>query len=144
MADPVQDPDEDIQGGLSEQEKRDNVIRLAFSGEPERFDTFCSILDEFMPPGTTVVLRDRARRGRGCTRHVRGVREPLGLENRLANLISDHTVPRLRRHRLENLRTREKRPQSVHSAGFARTGAIAENTGIELHVRSRKSFSCLR
>jgi predicted HTH transcriptional regulator len=29
------------------------------------------------------------------TRHVRGVREPLDLEERLANLISDHIVPRL-------------------------------------------------
>lgn len=29
------------------------------------------------------------------TRHVRGVKEPLDLEERLANLISDHIVPRL-------------------------------------------------
>jgi len=29
------------------------------------------------------------------TRHVRGVREPLDLEERLANLVSDHIVPRL-------------------------------------------------
>ena len=63
MADPVQDPGEDIQGGLSEQEKRDNVIRLAFGGESERFDTFCRALDEFVPPGTTVVLRGSAVTG---------------------------------------------------------------------------------
>jgi hypothetical protein len=32
----------------------------------------------------------------------------------------------------------------VHSAGAARTGPFAENAGIELDVRSRKPFSCLR
>jgi hypothetical protein len=37
-----------------------------------------------------------------------------------------------------------KNAQSVHSAGFTRTGASAENTDIELDVLSRKPFSCLR
>jgi site-specific DNA recombinase len=32
----------------------------------------------------------------------------------------------------------------VHSAGSEGTSAIVENAGIELHVRSRKSFGCLR
>ena len=36
MGDPVDDSD--VQGGLSEQEKRENVIRCAFGGSHERFD----------------------------------------------------------------------------------------------------------
>ena len=50
MADPADD--QTIQGGLSEEAKRDNVIRLAFGGESERYDTFCRTLEEFVPAGT--------------------------------------------------------------------------------------------
>ena len=41
-----------VQGGLSEQEKRDNVVRLAFGGRAEDLDTFCRAIDEIVPPGT--------------------------------------------------------------------------------------------
>ena len=61
MADPV--ADQDVQGGLSEGEKRDSVIRLAFGGDSERFETFCRILHDFVPPGTTVILRGSAITG---------------------------------------------------------------------------------
>ncbi len=53
----------DVQGGLSEKEKRDNVIRLAFDGSVERYEEFCRVLEEFVPPGTTVVLRGSAVTG---------------------------------------------------------------------------------
>jgi hypothetical protein len=36
MIDPV--PDDAVQGGLSEQEKRETVVRLAFDGRSERLD----------------------------------------------------------------------------------------------------------
>ena len=62
MADPVSD--DDVQGGLSEREKRENVIRLAFGGRPARFDAFCRALEDFVPPGTMVVLRGSAVTGR--------------------------------------------------------------------------------
>lgn len=55
---------DDVQGGLSEQEKRDNVIRLAFEGRADRFDEFCRAVKEFVPPGTTAVLRGSAVTGR--------------------------------------------------------------------------------
>jgi hypothetical protein len=61
MADPAQD--DDRQGGLSEDEKRDNVIRLAFGGRAELFNDFCRALEEFVPPGTTVILRGSAVTG---------------------------------------------------------------------------------
>jgi hypothetical protein len=54
---------EEIQGGLSEAEKRDNVIRLAFDGHAEQFRDFCAILEEFVPPGTMAILRGSAVTG---------------------------------------------------------------------------------
>src|SRR6185503_19316208 len=53
-----------VQGGLSEQEKRDNVVRLAFGGRAEEVDAFCRAIDEVVPPGTVVVLRGSAVTGR--------------------------------------------------------------------------------
>jgi hypothetical protein len=52
------------QGGLSEAEKRENVIRLAFGGEPERFEEFVAMLRKEIPAGTGVVLRGSALTGR--------------------------------------------------------------------------------
>jgi hypothetical protein len=54
----------EIQGGLTEQEKRENVIRLAFGGRPELYEAFCNAVSEVVPPGTTVVLRGSAVTGR--------------------------------------------------------------------------------
>src|SRR5687768_602642 len=53
----------DVQGGLSEGEKRDNVIRLAFGGNAAEFDRFCGLLEEFVPPGTVAILRGSAITG---------------------------------------------------------------------------------
>ena len=61
MADPA--GDEEVQGGLSESEKRDNVIRLAFEGSEQKFRDFCAILEEFVPPGTNAILRGSAVTG---------------------------------------------------------------------------------
>ena len=52
------------QAELSEQEMRDNVIRLAFGGSTERFAEFCQTLEEFVPPGTRAILRGSAVTGR--------------------------------------------------------------------------------
>ena len=61
MADPTDELD--LQGGLSEHEKRENVIRLAFGGRPDRFEAFCRLLADFSPPGTTGILRGSAITG---------------------------------------------------------------------------------
>jgi hypothetical protein len=52
-----------IQGGLSEQEKRENVVRLAFGGRAEQLDAFCRAVADVIPPGTVVVLRGSAVTG---------------------------------------------------------------------------------
>jgi len=49
---------------LSEQEKRDNVVRLAFGGRIDLFARFCRTLEDFAPPGTTGILRGSAVTGR--------------------------------------------------------------------------------
>jgi len=52
-----------VQGGLSEHQKRENVLRLAFGGRAEQLDAFCRAIDEVIPPGTIVVLRGSAVTG---------------------------------------------------------------------------------
>ena len=42
---------------LSVEERRNNVIRLAFRGDAERFREFCAAIREAIPPATSVVLR---------------------------------------------------------------------------------------
>ena len=51
-------------GDLSEARKRENVIRLAFGGDEERFDAFVRTIREEIPEGTGVVLRGSAITGR--------------------------------------------------------------------------------
>jgi hypothetical protein len=45
-------------------EKRDNVVRLAFGGSREKFDEFVRSVREAIPEGTCVVLRGSAVTGR--------------------------------------------------------------------------------
>jgi hypothetical protein len=52
-----------VQGGLTEQEKRANVLRLAFGGREDLFEAFCQEIARVVPPGTTVVLRGSAVTG---------------------------------------------------------------------------------
>jgi hypothetical protein len=55
--------DDGTQGGLTEAEKRANVIRLAFAGSEERFAEFLRIIREDIPDDTGVVLRGSAVTG---------------------------------------------------------------------------------
>jgi hypothetical protein len=48
---------------LTERQKRDNVIRLAFAGSEERFNEFVETVRQAIPPGTGVVLRGSAVTG---------------------------------------------------------------------------------
>src|SRR5215212_11335253 len=42
---------------MSEREMRERVVKLAFGGEESKFEEFCRIVREAVPPDTTVVLR---------------------------------------------------------------------------------------
>ena len=53
-----------MQGGLTEAEKRDNVIRQVFGGDVERFEEFVRVVRDEIPEGTGVVLRGSAVTGK--------------------------------------------------------------------------------
>jgi hypothetical protein len=56
--------DAENQGGLTDEAKRRNVIRLAFNNRVDRFQAFCRAVEDVVPPGTTVILRGSAVTGR--------------------------------------------------------------------------------
>ena len=39
----------EVQGGVTEQEKRENVLRLAFQGRHDLLDEFCQAIEEVVP-----------------------------------------------------------------------------------------------
>jgi hypothetical protein len=52
-----------VQGGLTDAQKRENVIRLAFGGREDRFEDFLRVIRQEIPPGTGVILRGSAVTG---------------------------------------------------------------------------------
>jgi hypothetical protein len=48
---------------LTSQQKRDNVVRLAFDGSEDAFNAFVRTVREAIPPGTGVILRGSAVTG---------------------------------------------------------------------------------
>jgi hypothetical protein len=55
--------DAELQGGLTTDEKRTNVINLAFKGDRDMFEAFVREIDGVAPFGTMVVLRGSAVTG---------------------------------------------------------------------------------
>jgi hypothetical protein len=51
------------QGGFTEQQKRDTLVRLVFGGDVRRLEQFCAVIEEVIPAHTTVVLRGSAITG---------------------------------------------------------------------------------
>jgi hypothetical protein len=49
--------------GMSEDDKRERVVRLAFGGDWRRFEEFCAVLRAALPPETAAVLRGSAVTG---------------------------------------------------------------------------------
>ena len=54
----------ELETGLTEQDKRANVVRLAFQGDEDRLKEFVEIIRSAIPPDTGVVLRGSAVTGR--------------------------------------------------------------------------------
>ena len=50
-------------GEMSEEEMRGRVIELAFGGDESKFEEFCDVVREAIPPDTAVVLRGSAVTG---------------------------------------------------------------------------------
>ena len=55
--------DDTVQGGLTEEEKRQTFVRLVFGGDEEKFTTFVRSIAEAVPPGTRAVVRGSAVTG---------------------------------------------------------------------------------
>src|SRR5918998_2125554 len=54
---------DDCQGGLTHEQKRQNVINFAFGGSEERFEEFVDVIRAAIPDNTSVVLRGSAVTG---------------------------------------------------------------------------------
>lgn len=68
-AEPIAKPDADAPTDPAEEEltpeqRRDNVIRLAFGGDERRYQVFCDLIRSALPANTGVVLRGSAVTGR--------------------------------------------------------------------------------
>ena len=63
MSEPVDAAGAQVQGGLTEDEKRANLVRLVFGGDTSRCEAFCKAIRDHVPAGTTVVLRGSAVTG---------------------------------------------------------------------------------
>jgi hypothetical protein len=61
MTDPAEG--ETVRAGLSEAEMRERVVRLAFGGDPRRFEEFCDAVRQAIPDDTAAVLRGSAVTG---------------------------------------------------------------------------------
>jgi hypothetical protein len=53
-----------VQGGLTDEQKRENIISLAFGGRTDLYQQFCHEIEQVVPPDTTVILRGSAVTGR--------------------------------------------------------------------------------
>lgn len=80
------------QGGLSDEQKRTNVIRLAFEGRPERFHEFCRTLKEAIPKGTAVVLRGSAVTGARWTDGAPFDADGPGTSDLDLTLVGEHVI----------------------------------------------------
>jgi len=63
MADEAKESDGCEKGKLSEEEMRENVVRLAFGGDARRYEEFCEVVRGVIPEGTAVVMRGSAVTG---------------------------------------------------------------------------------
>ena len=55
--------DDEVREELTDDEKLENVVRLAFGGRTDRYEAFCRAIEDVVPPGTEVVLRGSAVTG---------------------------------------------------------------------------------
>lgn len=46
----------ELEASITDEEKRKNAVRLGFNGDLDRFEKFCQVLLDELPPNTTAVL----------------------------------------------------------------------------------------
>jgi hypothetical protein len=77
---------------LSEDQKRDNVVRLAFGGSRDRFDAFCDVVRAAIPGNTGVVLRGSAVTGRRWNDHAPFDADGPGTSDLDLTLVGDEAI----------------------------------------------------
>jgi hypothetical protein len=82
----------DVRAGLSEDEMRERVIRLAFGGDPRRLDEFCAAIREALPADTAAVLRGSAVTGYRHDDHAPFDAEGPGTSDLDLTLVGDEVV----------------------------------------------------
>ncbi|HET9328400.1 MAG TPA: hypothetical protein VFQ05_16660 [Candidatus Eisenbacteria bacterium] len=58
------DQEQKVRAGLSEAEMKDNLVRLAFGGEPRRLEEFLDVLRREIPANTAAVMRGSSVTGK--------------------------------------------------------------------------------
>jgi len=83
---------ESIKEGPTDEEKLENVVRLAFDGRGDRFREFCREIETVAPPGTTVVLRGSAVTGYRWNDHAPFDADGPGTSDLDLTLVGHHAV----------------------------------------------------
>ena len=77
---------------LTEERKRENVIRLAFGGSPQKLDEFCEIVRAAIPEHTGVVLRGSAVTGKRWSDHAPFDADGVGTSDLDLTLVGDEAI----------------------------------------------------
>jgi hypothetical protein len=77
---------------LTVDQKRENVIRLAFDRDQAKYAEFCSILRDAIPAGTTVVLRGSAVTGERWDDHAPFDADGPGTSDLDVTLVGDEAI----------------------------------------------------
>ena len=82
----------ELEKELTEQEKHDNVVRLAFGGSEARYREFIEVIREAIPPETGVVLRGSAVTGRRWKDGAAFDAEGVGTSDLDLTLVGDEVI----------------------------------------------------
>ena len=81
-----------VHAGLTEAEMRERVVRLAFGGDPGRFEAFCGAVRGGIPPSTAAVLRGSAVTGERHRDHAPFDADGPGTSDLDLTLVGDEVV----------------------------------------------------
>jgi hypothetical protein len=83
---------EDHTADLTNEQKRDNVIRLAFDRDERKYQEFCDVIQTAIPDGTVVVLRGSAVTGERWDDHAPFDADGPGTSDLDLTLVGDEAI----------------------------------------------------
>ena len=81
-----------VEQDLTDEQKRKNVLRLAFGRDEAKYQTFCQILHAAIPAGTIVVLRGSAVTGERWDDHAPFDADGPGTSDLDVTLVGDEAI----------------------------------------------------